>query len=100
MGFAASFTPALSTRPQRLALTDTPWRARRRQRCQVTRRAVVEREGIVEGVEYPDGDLTYKPLKQSERFWTSCRLFFALPWRKFKKGSVLTFNVNPQHPDC
>ena len=41
----------------------------------------------------PLGELVYQPLSTSERFWTSFRLIFALPWRRFKKGSFLSFEV-------
>jgi hypothetical protein len=37
--------------------------------------------------------LQYVEPSTSERFWTSVKLAFALPWRRFKKGSVLTFKV-------
>lgn len=38
-------------------------------------------------------ELPYTPLDGAERFWTSVRLAFALPWRRFKKDSVLSFKV-------
>jgi hypothetical protein len=41
----------------------------------------------------PPAVLQYTEPSASQRFWTSVRLAFALPWRRFKKGSVLTFKV-------
>ena len=46
----------------------------------------------------PLGDFVYRPLSVTERFWTSFRLIFALPWRRFKKGSILAFEVCPVLP--
>lgn len=37
--------------------------------------------------------LEFKPLDGSEQMWTNIKLAFALPWRRFKKGAVLSFKV-------
>jgi protease-4 len=39
------------------------------------------------------GQLTYNAPSGSDKFWTSVKLAFALPWRRFKKESVLTMKV-------
>lgn len=43
--------------------------------------------------ELPLGNPTFMAPKAMRKFWTSCRLFLAPPWRKFKKGSVLVIEV-------
>lgn len=35
----------------------------------------------------------YQAPTASDKFWTSLKLIFALPWRRFKKESVLTIKV-------
>ncbi|KAF5837148.1 protease IV with duplicated peptidase family U7 domain-containing protein [Dunaliella salina] len=35
-----------------------------------------------------------------EKFWTRARLALALPWRRFKKGSVLTIKLEGELPDA
>jgi hypothetical protein len=37
--------------------------------------------------------LEFKPLTGGELMWARLKMAFALPWRRFKKGSVLTFKV-------
>jgi len=37
--------------------------------------------------------LEFKPLSGGELMWARLKMAFALPWRRFKKGSVLTFKV-------
>ncbi|GBF98145.1 acyl-coenzyme A oxidase peroxisomal [Raphidocelis subcapitata] len=37
--------------------------------------------------------LEFKPLSGGELAWARLKMAFALPWRRFKKGSVLTFKV-------
>lgn len=51
----------------------------------------VPQNGAVEPL--PSGDLVFKPRTALQRFATSLRLLRALPWRRFKKGSVLTIEV-------
>ena len=41
----------------------------------------------------PSGDLAYEPRNAGQRAATSFRLLFALPWRRFRKGSVLQLDV-------
>ena len=44
----------------------------------------------------------YKRPRNAARQWTRLKLARALPWRRFKKGSVLTMKVGPstcRHPD-
>lgn len=43
--------------------------------------------------ELPVGNPNFTAPKTLQKFWTSCRLFLAPPWRKFKKGSVLVIEV-------
>lgn len=40
-----------------------------------------------------DLELTWSEPSGSDKFWTSFKLAFALPWRRFKKGSVLAIKV-------
>jgi protease-4 len=40
--------------------------------------------------------LEFKPLDGGELMWSRFKLAFALPWRRFKKGSVLAFKVRVQ----
>ena len=44
----------------------------------------------------PSGDLVYKAPSGMQKFATSLRLIRALPWRRFKKGSVLVIEVSCQ----
>ena len=44
-------------------------------------------------VELPSGKLTYAAPTGMQKFATSLRLIRALPWRRFKKGSVLVLEV-------
>ncbi len=41
----------------------------------------------------PNGELVYKAPSGMQKFATSLRLIRALPWRRFKKGSVLVIEV-------
>ena len=41
----------------------------------------------------PEGLLLYQEPSGGEKFWTSFKLAFALPWRRFKSESVLVFKV-------
>ena len=43
--------------------------------------------------ELPSGKLTYTAPTGMQKFGTSLRLIRALPWRRFKKGSVLVLEV-------
>ena len=43
--------------------------------------------------ELPQEAALFTAPKTMQKFWTSCRLFLAPPWRKFKKGSVLVIEV-------
>ena len=43
--------------------------------------------------ELPSGKLTYTAPTGMQKFATSLRLIRALPWRRFKKGSVLVLEV-------
>ncbi|KXZ47573.1 hypothetical protein GPECTOR_34g732 [Gonium pectorale] len=43
-------------------------------------------------------ELPYSAPDDQARFWTGFKLAFALPWRRFKKDSVLTFTISPA--DC
>ncbi|KAK9824686.1 hypothetical protein WJX72_012391 [[Myrmecia] bisecta] len=42
----------------------------------------------------PSGDLVYEAPSALDRFWTSLKLLRALPWRRFKKGSVLVLELS------
>ena len=42
----------------------------------------------------PSGELVFKPRTALQRFGTSLKLLRALPWRRFKKGSVLTLEAS------
>lgn len=42
----------------------------------------------------PSGELVFKPRTALQRFGTSLKLIRALPWRRFKKGSVLTLEAS------
>ena len=44
---------------------------------------------LVDSIEMP-----YNAPTGADTFWTSLKLSFALPWRRFKKGSVLTIKVS------
>ena len=37
---------------------------------------------------------SYSEPSGQDKFWTGFKLAFALPWRRFKKGSVLTIKVS------
>ena len=50
-------------------------------------------EGPAVVVESADTALTYVAPSGSDEFWTKFKLAFALPWRRFAKGSVLTIKV-------
>lgn len=43
---------------------------------------------------YPSGDLVYKKKEGWEKFVVQCRMLFALPWQRVKKGSVLTIKLS------
>eukprot|EP00775_Hariotina_reticulata_P006975 gene6975-7190_t len=43
--------------------------------------------------------LQFTPQTSSERMWTNFKLLFALPWRRFKKESVLAFKLEGEIPD-
>ena len=45
----------------------------------------------------PSGELVFEPRNAGQRAATSFRLLFALPWRRFKKGSVLQLDVRLRH---
>lgn len=47
----------------------------------------------------PEGLLSYTEPTGSDRFWTSLKLCFALPWRRFKKDSVLVFKLEGEVSD-
>ncbi|GIL57850.1 hypothetical protein Vafri_13078 [Volvox africanus] len=49
---------------------------------------------VLEGEELPFNAPTEK-----DRFWTNLKLAFALPWRRFKKDSVLTFTLEGEVSD-
>lgn len=40
------------------------------------------------------GEMRYKEPTSNEKFFTSLRLIFALPWRRFKNGSALTMKLS------
>jgi hypothetical protein len=44
-------------------------------------------------------ELPFTEASGSEKFWTSFKLAFALPWRRFKKDSVLTLTVRQAAPE-
>lgn len=48
-------------------------------------------EQVVEEEDLPE--LEYRAPSGMDKFWTGTKLAFALPWRRFKKGSVLTIEV-------
>ncbi len=56
----------------------------------------------------PSGDLAFEARNAGQRAATSFRLIFALPWRRFRKGSVLQLDVrfcschrhSPAAPPC
>lgn len=41
----------------------------------------------------------FAPLSSSEAVWTNIKLAFALPWRRFKRDSVLTFKLEGEISD-
>ena len=47
----------------------------------------------------PEGLLEFKALEGMDLFWTRCKLAFALPWRRFKKDSVLVFKLEGEITD-
>ncbi|GAQ82938.1 hypothetical protein KFL_001300010 [Klebsormidium nitens] len=59
-----------------------------------------ENNGAAEGKqeivrkEYPSGEMVFEEIEGFGRFMQSVRMFFAWPWQKFKKGSVLTMNLS------
>ncbi|EIE22855.1 protease IV with duplicated peptidase family U7 domain-containing protein [Coccomyxa subellipsoidea C-169] len=53
-----------------------------------------ERQASDNGAEpLPSGDLVFTPLTGFQKFVTSTKLARALPWRRFKKGSVLVIEL-------
>lgn len=56
----------------------------------------MEKEAVSEAAP----DLEFTPLPNGEQLWTSVRLVFALPWRRFKKGSILTMKVRISPSVC
>lgn len=54
--------------------------------------------------QYPSGEMVFENIEGFGRFMQSVRMFFAWPWQKFKKGSVLTMTlsgpVSPHVFDC
>lgn len=53
----------------------------------------------VEVEELPESELTYKEPTGMDKFLTSAKLSFALPWRRFKKGSVLVIELGGSLPE-
>ncbi|KAG1677042.1 hypothetical protein FOA52_001212 [Chlamydomonas sp. UWO 241] len=49
--------------------------------------------GSIRNEDLPTGALVYTEPTGMDMFLTSCRLAFALPWRRFKKGSVLVMKL-------
>ncbi|GFR44623.1 hypothetical protein Agub_g5911 [Astrephomene gubernaculifera] len=49
---------------------------------------------LLEGEELP-----YREPDSTAKFWTSFKLAFALPWRRFKKNSVLSFKLEGEVSD-
>ena len=39
------------------------------------------------------GELAFRPPTVAQQYWTNFRLFFALPWRRFKRDSVFALEV-------
>eukprot|EP00898_Chlorokybus_atmophyticus_P005661 jgi/Chlat1/6096/Chrsp40S05684 len=50
-------------------------------------------DGEEERPPLPTGELVYTPASSFERAWTLLRLRFSLPWRRFKYGSILSFEL-------
>jgi len=46
-----------------------------------------------------DLELTWSEPSGGDKFWTSFKLAFALPWRRFKKGSVLAIKLEGEISD-
>lgn len=46
-----------------------------------------------------DTRLAFTRLNSSQELWTKFKLAFALPWRRFKSGSVLTFKLDGEISD-
>jgi protease-4 len=44
--------------------------------------------------QYPSGEMVFEKIEGFGRFMQSVRMFFAWPWQKFKKGSVLTMTLS------
>ncbi|GIL78352.1 hypothetical protein Vretimale_7700 [Volvox reticuliferus] len=44
-------------------------------------------------------ELSFTAPSEKDRFWTNFKLAFALPWRRFKKDSVLTFTLEGEVSD-
>ncbi len=47
----------------------------------------------------PEGELKFVEPSGGDKFWTRCKLIFALPWRRFKKDSVLTMKLEGEISD-
>lgn len=46
--------------------------------------------GAYDDDKYPSGEFVFRRRSVVENFLVKTRLFFALPWKRFKSGSVLT----------
>jgi len=58
-----------------------------------TSQAVALAEGVKAVETWPEGKLEYVAPSGTDAFWTSFKLAFALPWRRFKNESVLVIKV-------
>lgn len=47
---------------------------------------------------YPSGEFVFRPRSDWENFLVKTRLFFALPWKRFQSGSVLTVVLRGEVP--
>ena len=53
----------------------------------------VPEDGAAAEEALPSGELVFKQRTALQKFGTSLKLMRALPWRRFKKGSVLTIEA-------
>ena len=48
------------------------------------------------GDKYPSGEFEFREFGAWESFLVKCRMFFAFPWERVRKGSVLTMKLRGQ----
>lgn len=58
-----------------------------------------EHKGKGDDVEYPTGEFEFSPYGTWESFLVKCKMLFAIPWERVRKGSVLTMKLRGQITD-